>query len=340
VKIKTTILLIALSLTVISCFKKVPEEPGRKAEFGLVIHGGAGYINPDTFTGEKKQKYISKLKEALTKGSSILEKGGSSLDAVEAVINILENSPLFNAGKGAVFTAEGTNELDASIMDGKTLNAGAVAGVKHIKNPISLARLVMEKSPHVLLAGDGAEAFAIEQGVELVDSSYFFTEDRWKYYLKVKKEREKKNISFAKENRDEKYGTVGCVALDKHGNLAAGTSTGGMTFKRFGRIGDSPIIGAGTYANNNTCAISCTGHGEFFIRNVVAYDISALMEYSKLPLQKAAEKVVMDKLVKQGGDGGIIGIDKYGNIAMPFNTKSMFRGFMLDGKEPVIKIFK
>ncbi len=334
------LLLITVLFSAVSCFKKVPEEPARKAEFGLVIHGGAGYINPDTFTEEKKQKYISKLKEALTKGSSVLEKGGSSLDAVETVINILEDSPLFNAGKGAVFTSAGTNELDASIMDGKTLNAGAVAGVKHIKNPISLARLVMEKSPHVLLAGEGAEKFAEEQGIEPVDSKYFFTQDRWNYYLKIKKEREKKKVTYTGKNPDEKFGTVGCVALDKNGNLAAGTSTGGMTYKKFGRIGDSPIIGAGTYANNNTCAISCTGHGEFFIRTVVAYDISALMEYAKLPLRKAAEKVVMDKLVKIGGDGGVIGIDKYGNIAMPFNTGSMFRGFMLDGKKPVVKIFK
>ncbi len=331
---------ILLILSATACLKKVEEEPHRKAEFGLVVHGGAGYINPKTFSEEKKNQYISKLKEATAKGSAILSNGGTALDAVESVINILEDSPLFNAGKGAVFTAEGTNELDASIMDGKTLNAGAVAGVKHIKNPISLARLVMEKSPHVMLSGEGAETFAKEQGIKLVDNKYFFTQDRWNYYEKVKRERMKKESAEIVFNPEQKFGTVGCVALDKNGNLAAATSTGGMTFKRFGRIGDSPIIGAGTYANNNTCAVSCTGHGEFFIRNVVAYDISALMEYKNLTLKNAAEKVVLDKLVKAGGDGGIIAIDKYGNIAMPFNTKSMFRGFSLDGQEPVIKIFE
>ncbi len=333
-------ILILLIFSATACLKKVEEEPHRKAKFGLVVHGGAGYINQKTFSEEKKNQYISKLKEAIDKGSSVLSNGGTALDAVETVINILEDSPLFNAGKGAVFTAEGTNELDASIMEGKTLNAGAVAGVKHIKNPISLARLVMEKSPHVLLAGEGAEAFAEEQGIELVENKYFFTQDRWNYYQKVKEERKKKETAEIVFDSDQKFGTVGCVALDKNGNLAAGTSTGGMTFKRFGRIGDSPIIGAGTYANNNTCAISCTGHGEYFIRNVVAYDISALMEYKGLSLNKAADKVVLDKLVKAGGDGGIIGIDKFGNIAMPFNTKSMFRGFSLDGQKPVVKIFK
>ncbi len=333
-------ILLPLILITTSCVKKVEEEPPRKAGFGLVVHGGAGYINPGTFSPQKKKLYINKLKEAIAKGSGVLANGGTALDAVETVINILEDSPLFNAGKGAVFTAEGTNELDASIMDGKTLNAGAVAGVKHIKNPISLARLVMEKSPHVMLSGEGAEAFAKEQGIELVDNKYFFTEERWNYYQKVKKEKMKNETAGINLNSGQKFGTVGCVALDKNGNLAAGTSTGGMTFKRFGRIGDSPVIGAGTYANNNTCAISCTGHGEFFIRNVVAYDISALMEYKGLSLNKAAGKVVLDKLVKAGGDGGIIGIDKYGNIAMPFNTKSMFRGFSLNGQEPVIKIFK
>ena len=339
-KRKLIFILILLIFSATACLKKVEEEPHRKAKFGLVVHGGAGYINQKTFSEEKKNQYISKLKEAIDKGSSVLSNGGTALDAVETVINILEDSPLFNAGKGAVFTAEGTNELDASIMEGKTLNAGAVAGVKHIKNPISLARLVMEKSPHVLLAGEGAEAFAEEQGIELVENKYFFTQDRWNYYQKVKEERKKKETAEIVFDSDQKFGTVGCVALDKNGNLAAGTSTGGMTFKRFGRIGDSPIIGAGTYANNNTCAISCTGHGEYFIRNVVAYDISALMEYKGLSLNKAAEKVVLDKLVKAGGDGGIIGIDKFGNIAMPFNTKSMFRGFSLDGQKPVVEIFK
>jgi beta-aspartyl-peptidase (threonine type) len=281
-------------------------------------------------------------------GHRILESGGSSLDCVEAVIRMLEDSPLFNAGKGAVFTNEGINELDSSIMDGATLKAGAVAGLKRIKNPISLARLVMEKSPHVMMVREGAEAFAKQNGVEMVDPKYFFTERRWKDLQDAKKEEEQKSRTTKPTDRktsssasgEKKYGTVGAVALDKAGNLAAGTSTGGMTNKRFGRVGDSPIIGAGTYANNRTCAVSATGHGEYFIRSVVAYDISAMMEYGKLSLKEAADKVVMDKLVKLGGEGGVIAIDKDGNIAMPFNSLGMYRGYVgADGKA-VVEIYK
>ena len=237
----------------------------------------------------------------------------------------MENAPLFNAGKGAVFTHQGTNELDASIMNGTNLNAGAVAGVRNIKNPITAAKHVMNSSDHVMLAGGGASKFAEKEGLELVDTSYFYTERRWK--------------SLQRRLNDEKNGTVGCVVLDKAGNLAAGTSTGGRTNKKYGRIGDSPIIGAGTYANNNTCAISATGHGEYFIRYTVAHDISALMEYKNLPLQKAADKVIKDKLVKAEGDGGIIAVDKFGNVTFSFNTKMMFRGFAKSSGETAIEIF-
>jgi L-asparaginase / beta-aspartyl-peptidase len=330
-------------------------------KFRLVVHGGAGTILRETMTPELEKAYRDKLSEALLAGHNILKGGGSGLDAIEATIKILEDSPLFNAGKGAVFTNEGANELDSSIMDGATLKAGAVAGVKHIKNPISLARLVMEKSPHVIMVREGAEAFAKQNGVEMVDPKYFHTERRWKELERAKeKEREKeggkkdptREAAPAKpsgnrtgagldDERDEnKFGTVGAVALDRAGNLSAGTSTGGMTNKRFGRVGDSPIIGAGTYANNKTCAVSATGHGEYFIRAVVAYDISALMEYKGLSLKDAANAVVNDKLVKLGGEGGVIAIDKDGNIAMPFNSAGMYRGYVLEDGKVVVEIYK
>jgi beta-aspartyl-peptidase (threonine type) len=320
----------------------------RDHPFKLVIHGGAGTILKANMTPELEKQYLDKLSEALMAGHKILKDGGPGLDAVEAAIRILEDSPLFNAGKGAVFTNEGVNELDASIMDGATLKAGAVAGVKRIKNPISLARLVMEKSPHVLMAREGAEAFAKQNGVELVDPKYFFTEKRWKELQEAKKAEEQKSNTNKTTDRkpnpskssEKKFGTVGAVALDKAGNLAAGTSTGGMTNKRFGRVGDSPIIGAGTYANNRTCAVSATGHGEYFIRSVVAYDISALMEYKGLSLKEAADTVVMDKLVKLGGEGGVIAIDKDGNIAMPFNSAGMYRGYVDSGGKVVVEIYK
>lgn len=313
--------------------------------FGLVIHGGAGTILKKNMTEELETEHVNKLKESLEKGYSILENGGSSLDAVQAAIMILEDSPLFNAGKGAVFTNAGTNELDASIMDGKTLNAGAVAGVRRIRNPIHLARLVMEKSPHVMMTGEGAETFAAEHGVELVSPDYFFTDRRWKQLQQLLKKQ--KDISDASimlpENdvhiKENLFGTVGCVALDQEGNLAAGTSTGGLTNKQFGRIGDSPIIGAGTYANNRTCAVSATGEGEYFIRSVIAYDISALMAYKNMSLQEAAHHVIMEKLTALGGSGGVIAIDKNGNIAMPFNTSGMYRGYIDKDGKAVIKIY-
>ncbi len=293
-------------------------------KFGIVVHGGAGVIK--NLPLDKEKEYISKLSEALEKGFDILLKNGTALDAVTAAINILEDSPLFNAGKGAVLTENGTVELDASIMDGNTLKAGAVAGVNNIKNPIKLARLIMDKSPHVMMIGKGAEDFGKLFNIEMVDSTYFITKERWEQYLKIK------------ENL-EKHGTVGAVALDKNGNLAAGTSTGGMMMKKFGRVGDSPIIGAGTYANNNTCAVSGTGHGEFFIRLGIAKDISSLMEYKYLSLEEAANQAIL-KLTNLGGTGGVIAIDKYGNISMPFNTDGMFRGYYLSDGKLTVKIYR
>jgi beta-aspartyl-peptidase (threonine type) len=319
--------------------------------FALAIHGGAGTILKENMSAEKEKAYKNKLDEALKTGYEVLETGGSALDAVVKTIQVMEASPLFNSGVGAVFTHEGRNELDASIMDGSNLQAGAVAGVSHIKSPILAARTVMEESKHVLLAGKGAEQFAKEKGLEMVDSSYFFTERRWRS-LQDAKEREGEELDHSEKEKplksafeysvpeDYKFGTVGCVALDKGGNLAAGTSTGGMTNKKWNRVGDSPIIGAGTYANNTTCAVSATGHGEYFIRSVVAYDISALMAYKGLSLKEAGEEVIMHKLKELGGSGGIISIDKAGNVAMPFNTAGMYRGFMKSSGEKQLLIYK
>ena len=322
-------LLLILSLSMITTsFSPSPTKP----RFAIAIHGGAGTILKSSMTPEQEAQYRMKLAEAVDIGYAILEKGGTSLDAVEAVVQRLEDDSLFNAGKGSVFNSDGKVELDASIMDGNTLKAGAVAGVHHVKNPIRLARTVMEKSEHVFFIGDGAEKFAQEHGLELVDESYFFTEARWQSLQKAK----------AKESltEKEKHGTVGAVALDQHGNLAAATSTGGMTNKKFGRIGDSPIIGAGTYADNETCAISATGHGEYFIRAVVAHDIASLMRYKGLSLQAAAEEVVMNKLAKLGGTGGIIAIDRNANIAMPFNTDGMYRAYKVQGGKTFVAIYK
>jgi len=310
--------------------------------FGIVIHGGAGTILKASMTAEKEAKYREKLAESINTGYEILESGGSSLDAVEKAVNVMEDSPLFNAGKGAVFTHDGKNEQDASLMDGKTLQCGAVAGVRHIKNPISLARLVMEKSEHVLLISDGAEAFAQTQGVTLVDEDYFYTDQRWKQLqLSIKREKQSHtDVTALDHTPDEKHGTVGAVAVDKAGNLAAATSSGGMTNKKFGRVGDSPLIGAGNYANDKTCAVSTTGYGEYFIRLVTAYDVAALMEYRKLSLKEAADLVIYEKLTQLGGSGGLIAIDGWGNITMPFNSEGMYRGFMLSNGKKEIKIFK
>jgi L-asparaginase / beta-aspartyl-peptidase len=303
-------------------------------KYALVIHGGAGNITPTNLPAEKAKQFEVKLTEVLEHGDSILKAGGTSLDAVESCVRMMEDCPLFNAGKGAVFNAEGKNELDAAIMDGKTGLVGAVAGVTIIRNPITAARAVMEKSNHVMLSGKGAEIFATEQGLEIVSPDYFFTQSRWDAFLKAK------TINDSIENMDKKHGTVGCVAVDQYGNMAAATSTGGMTYKKYGRIGDSPVIGAGTYADNKTCAVSATGHGEFFIRNMVAYDIAAIMKYKGLSVSEAAEVVVMHKLKKQGGTGGIIAVDRKGNIAMPFNTSGMFRGYVKSGGEMMVGIFE
>jgi len=313
-------------------------------EFAIVIHGGAGTILKKNITDEKEVEYKAKLEEAIRVGFTILNEGGSSLDAVEKTINVLEDSPLFNAGKGAVFTNAETNELDASIMDGKTLNAGASAGTKTVKNPINLARAIMENSPHVMMAGNGAETFAKEQNLDIVLPEYFKTQNRLNTLKRViKKEQEKtkhKTTAFYNADiKDSKFGTVGCVALDKKGNLAAGTSTGGMTNKRYGRVGDVPVIGAGNYANNATCAVSGTGWGEFFIRATVAHDISALMEYKGLSLDAAAKEVIQRKIPDLGGNGGVIGVDKNGNMVMEFNTAGMYRASMNDKGEITVGIY-
>jgi beta-aspartyl-peptidase (threonine type) len=334
-----------------------------------MIHGGAGVIRKGDLTPEKEKAYREKLEEALTTGYKALQAGKTSVDAVEIAIKILEDSPLFNAGKGAVFTADGRNELDAAIMNGKDLMAGSVAGLHHVKNPISLARAVMEKSPQVMMIGDGAEKFAKEVGIELVDEKYFWTQERWdnlQMVIKEEKEKEKKKQEKEKNKKEKsqntqsdenqnysttmpqsvldsdysKFGTVGAVALDKDGNIAAGTSTGGMTYKKYGRVGDAPIIGAGTFANNATCAVSATGWGEFFIRLGVARDISAMMEYRALPLQFAADQVIKTKLQNMGGDGGVIAIDKFGNMAISFNSEGMYRAYIDKDGKPVIKIYK
>jgi len=347
---KNIILFLSIVTLFFSCKNEAkitanPEpETTEKAQFSIVIHGGAGTIKKENMTPEKEAAYTQKLEEAIKVGYTILKNGGTSLDAVQKTINVLEDSPLFNSGKGAVFTNEGTNEHDASIMDGKTLNAGASAGTTTVKNPIDLARAIMENSPHVILAREGAEIFAKEQGLDIVDPSYFYTEKSMKALERVKASENKKVASFYDDDiKDSKFGTVGCAALDTHGNIAAGTSTGGMTNKRWGRIGDSPIIGAGTYANNNTCAVSSTGWGEYFIRGMVAYDISALMEYKDLSLADAAKEVIQNKLPNIGdgkGNGGIIAIDHHGNMVMEFNTPGMYRATMNDKGELYVGMFK
>ena len=322
------------------------EKKETKAEFAIIIHGGAGTILKKNMTPEKEAAYEAKLEEAIRVGYNILKNGGSSLDAVEKTINIMEDSPLFNAGKGAVFTNAETNELDASIMDGNTLNAGASAGTTTVRNPINLARIIMDKSPHVMMAGIGAETYAKEQGLTMVDPSYFYTESRFNSLKraidreKIELDHDDKQAFYDPEIKDSKFGTVGCAALDKNGNLAAGTSTGGMTNKRYGRVGDAPIIGAGTYANNNSCAVSSTGWGEYFIRAMVAHDISALMQYRGLSLKEAAREVIQNKVPELGGDGGIVAVDKNGNMVAEFNTAGMYRATMNDKGELEIGIYK
>jgi len=320
----------------------------QQKKYVMVIHGGAGTILKKNMSPEKEAAYIAALTKALNAGYAEIKAGKSSLDAVEATIHVLENDPHFNAGKGAVFTHDGRNELDAAIMDGKTLMAGSVAGVTTIKNPISAARAVMEKSEHVMMVGTGADQFAKEVGLEVVDPKYFWTKERWDGLQQAIKEDStkavldhgnKKSELLGSKNHDYKFGTVGCVALDQAGNLAAGTSTGGMTNKKYGRVGDAPIIGAGTYCNNETAGISCTGWGEFYIRNVVAKTISDLMEYKGLSVIEAS-KIALDKVGKMGGDGGLIALDKKGNMAMPFNTEGMYRGAITAEGKIEVSIYK
>ena len=313
----------------------------------IVIHGGAGTILKANMTEETEAAYRAKLEEALQAGHAVLAGGGAALDAVIAAIQVMEDSELFNAGKGAVFTSEGTNELDASIMDGATRNSGAVAGVKRVKSPIALARVVMEQSPHVMMAGAGAETYAEENGLEMVDNSYFYTERRFRSLQRAQESEAEATSSLPFDEsvqfdlplspNGDKFGTVGAVALDASGNIAAGTSTGGMTNKKFGRIGDAPIIGAGTYADNRTAGISATGHGEYFIRGVVAHDIASRIDYAGEDLNTAANTVIMDKLGELGGTGGIIALDRTGAIAMPFNTEGMYRGYIdVDGNMQIL----
>ncbi|MBK8968743.1 MAG: isoaspartyl peptidase/L-asparaginase [Saprospiraceae bacterium] len=313
--------------------------PTQRPDYAIAIHGGAGTIRKSDITPEQEAGYRAALDTALTIGETILKNGGMALDAVTATIAYLEDNPLFNAGRGAVFTHEGRNEHDASIMDGRNQMAGAVGGVSIVKNPIRLARAIMEKSPHVMLSGSGAEQFAIENGLDTVAPSWFFTQRRWDSLQKVlEKEKAQQPRGQLKPSRfeDQKFGTVGCVVLDKNGNLAAGTSTGGMTNKRWNRLGDTPVIGAGTYASNDGCAVSCTGHGEYFIRYAVAHDVWARMVYGGLSLEDAAKQIVMQKLVEKGGEGGLIAVDKDGNIAMPFNSEGMYRGFAKPGERQVL----
>ena len=311
-----------------------------KGKTMLVIHGGAGTINRKNMSEDREREYRAKLEEVLRAGHAVLAKGGSSLDAIEAAIRIMEDSPLFNAGKGAVFTHDGKNELDASIMNGKTKAAGSVAGLTIVKNPITAARAVMEKSKHVMMVGRGAELFATMQGLEIVDPSYFWTERRWKSLQEELLKEQKPQASLAVPD-DVKFGTVGAVALDLDGNLAAGTSTGGTTNKRYGRVGDAPIIGAGTFAENESCAVSATGAGEFFIRWTVAYDIAALMKYRGMSVQAAADEVIHKKLTPvKGAEGGVIALDAKGNFAMPFNSEGMYRGWIGADGEPHVAIYK
>lgn len=306
--------------------------------FSIAIHGGAGTLVKGLMTSELEAEYKLALKIARDKGYQVLDNGGSALDAVEEAVKLLEDSPLFNAGKGAVFTNEGTHEMDASIMEGKMLEAGAVSLITGIKNPVSLARDVMEKSYHVFLAGEGAMQFAKGLGYQIESPDYFYDEVRYRQWQGIK---DSDNFQLDHSvKKDGKFGTVGAVACDKQGNIAAATSTGGMTNKKWGRVGDSPIVGAGVYANNKTCAVSCTGSGEFFIRGVVAYDVSCLMEHKGLSLEDASNEVIHKRILQLNGDGGLIAVDAHGNIAMSFNTEGMYRAFKTSKGAENIFIYK
>jgi beta-aspartyl-peptidase (threonine type) len=348
-KYLSAITVLSFLLIITSCTdnpkKPLKENTSRAKNFyALVIHGGAGTIKKEFMSAEREKAYREKLDEALAAGYTILKKGGTSIEAVQKTINVMEDSPLFNAGKGAVFNSLGKQEMDASIMDGKTLNAGAVAGVSHIRNPINAALLVKDSTRHVMLSGKGAEDFARQFGLKFEDEKYFFTEKRYQQLLKIQKKDSvilDHSISAIERSLidDHKLGTVGCVALDKDGNIAAGTSTGGMTNKKYGRIGDSPIIGAGTYANNKTCGVSATGTGEYFMRTMAAHEVSSLMMHKKLTLKEALKQVIHVEIDSLGGDGGLIALDKNGNIAWDFNTAGMFRGYRTSTGDKKIEIY-
>ncbi|MFY0715261.1 isoaspartyl peptidase/L-asparaginase [Seonamhaeicola sp. NFXS20] len=342
---KKIILIFIIGFIAISCNseeKKNDKTSKRDPNsFTIVIHGGAGNgIIPENLNEENQKIYKAKLQKALNAGYSVLEKGGKSIDAIQEAIKVLEDSPLFNAGKGAVFNSEGNQEMDASIMDGKTLNSGAVAGINHVKNPILAARMVMDSTKHVMLSGIGAQRIMRKLGLEMVDSSYFFTSNRYNQ-LKRLQGNQISVVNTLNESilNDNKYGTVGAVAIDKQGNIAAGTSTGGIANKKYGRIGDSPIIGAGTYANNITCGISCTGTGEYFIRTVAAHEVSSLIQYKNTHPADALHEVIFNKIAPLGGEGGMILLDKHGNVFWDFNTKGMFRGYKKSTGDNIVEMF-
>lgn len=312
-------------------------------KLSIAIHGGAGTIVKEDMTPELEAAYRKSLQQAMDAGYAVLENGGTSINAVIAAVVVLEDDPLFNAGKGSVFTKKGLNEMDAAIMDGSTLDAGAIAGVRNIRNPIELAEEVMLHSGHVFLSGKGANDFAIKQGIKLEPDEYFYSEYRYDQWREIRDsdlyQLDHKSDKLVGLMKNKKFGTVGAVACDEDGNIAAATSTGGMTNKRYGRIGDSPMIGVGTYANNKTCAISCTGHGEIFIKAVAAYDVSCLMEYKNMTLQQACEEVVLKKLVEIKGEGGLIGMDAKGNAALVFNSAGMYRAFKNSEGESLVAIY-
>lgn len=330
-------LLCLYSFSGLKCFKMTPSTP-----FAIAIHGGAGTITRASLTPELERQYRQALQQALAAGYRLLEKGSSALEAVQAATVVLEDNPLFNAGRGSVFNKAGKHEMDAALMDGRTLHAGAITGVRNVRNPILLAREVLQHSDHVFLCQAGAEEFALNRGLRFEPDEYFFSQQRYEQWQQLR-DSDIYQLDHSQEpvpTEGKKFGTVGAVAVDGAGNVAAATSTGGMTNKNFNRIGDSPVIGAGTYANNRTCAVSCTGHGEFFIRSVVAYDISCLMEYKGLSLQEACDVVVHQKLVQLGGEGGLIAVSPNGHIAMPFNSEGMYRGSWAAGQAPYVAIYK
>lgn len=332
-----SILFILLSLYSCNKPKKDKKNEPQKKQIALVIHGGAGNIERGRFTPEQEKEYMAALTVALEAGYKMLEEGQTSTEVVKSTIVLLENSPLFNAGKGAVFNSDGIQEMDASIMEGHTLNAGAIAGVHRIKNPILAAAIVMDSSRHVMLSGDGAERLAQQYGIEMVDPSYFYTEKRYK---QLERARGTAQLEHPDDAQDWKYGTVGAVAMDQSGNISAGTSTGGITNKKYGRIGDSPIIGAGTYARNATCGISCTGTGEYFIRVGVGHEISSLMQYEGYSLKQAMDEVIHTQVGGLGGDGGVIGLDSYGRPTWSFNTGGMFRGYKVSADKTVVEMYE